>query len=418
MISIYLMKQNTIFTNPLEEPFYLQIRPNGENCNVYCKYCRYESAEAMWEDRSQMSRSLLEKIIKEQINAQPSKSAVFVWEGGEPMLSGIEFFRDVVRLQRSLADDRIVFNIIETNGLLVDDKWCEFFRENNFFVYVFLDGPEHCHNYYRNDKKNGKTFSKVVNAISLLKKHRVDFVAQVAVTQYSVNYPLEIYHFLKGLGVQFMRFNPLAHRIVKDGKNIQMLFPNERDKGELAEWSVPPLAYGKFLTAIFDEWIRNDVGERFIKLFDATLTVTVGKRFIGLCEFGKSCRSRLLVDFDGSVYQCNQYVSPNHKLGDLKTQPLLAVAHSPQRAELADVKLKQACSTCSTCDALPICNGFCTKNRFNNVPGCEHGHAYYCEGLKHYFNHVKPYMEFMADELKNNRPPANVMKYARDLDKG
>lgn len=410
------MKQNAIFTNPFTEPFYLQVRPNGESCNVYCKYCRYEPAEITWTGKPQMLHSLLEKVIKEQINAQPSKDVVFVWEGGEPMLSGMDFFRDAVRLQKSLANDKIVFNVMETNGLLIDGRWCEFFKENNFFISVFLDGPEHCHSYYCNDRKNGKTFSKAIDAISLLKKHRIDFVVQVEVTQYSVSYPLEIYHFLKSLGVHFMRFTPLFHRIIRNGKKIQVLFPYERHLGEQAKWSVPSLAYGKFLTTIFDEWVRNDVGERFIKIFDATLTLMVGKRSLEICDFAKSCRGRLLVDFDGSVYQCSHYVSPKYKLGDLKTQSLLAVAHSQQRAALADAKLEQTSSTCKACDMLPICNGFCTKSRTDSISGDDY-HSYYCEGLKHYFNYVKPYMDFMANELQNNRPPVNVMEYAKSLDK-
>lgn len=364
-----------------------------------------------------MSRNLLKKIIKEQINAQPAKSVVFVWEGGEPLLSGIDFFRDAVKMQRQLAGDRIVFNVLETNGLLVDDRWCEFFKQNNFFVYVFLDGPEHCHNRYRSDHKNGKTYLKVINAVNLLKKHRVDFVVQLAVTRYSVSYPLEIYHFLKSLDVRFMRFHPLVHRIVKNDKGFEILLAGDTEKGELAEWSVPPLAYGKFLTTIFDEWVRNDVGERFIKLFDATLTSLIGKRSLEICEFGRSCRGRLLVDYDGSAYQCNQYVSPSYKLGDLSRQPLLAVAHSPRRAELADAKLKNTCATCRSCDMLSICSGYCTATRFDSISGCDH-HTYYCAGLKHYFNHVKPYMDFMANELKNNRPPANVMEYAKGMDRG
>lgn len=411
------MKQSGAYINTLAEPFYLQIRPNGESCNAYCKYCRYEPSNVMLEDRPQMSRSLLEKVIREQINAQPTKSVVFVWEGGEPMLSGIDFFREAVRLQKAISDEKIVFNVIETNGLLVNDRWCEFFKENNFFVYVFLDGPEHCHSYYRSDAKNGKTFSRVVKAIDLLKKHRVDFVIQVAVTQYSVNHPLEIYRFVKNLGANFISFQPLSHRIIKGSREFRVLFPDERDKGELAEWSVPSLAYGKFLTTIFDEWVRHDVGERFIKLFDATLTVLTGRHSLEICAFSKSCRNRLLVDFDGSIYQCNQYISPKYMLGNLNTQPLLAVAHSHRRAELADAKLKQAYTECATCNVLPICNGFCTKNRIVGTSQSEHGQSYYCEGLKHYFNHVKPYMEFMANELKNNRPPANVMEYARGLDK-
>ena len=363
-----------------------------------------------------MSRSLLEKIIKEQINAQPTKSVVFVWEGGEPMLSGIDFFRDAVRIQRKYAEDKIVFNVIETNGLLVDDRWCEFFKENNFFVYVFLDGLEHCHNHYRSDRKNGKTFSKVVNAINLLKKHRTDLVVQAAVTSYSVNYPLETYHFFKDLGIQFIHFVPLANRIVKGDKGFNTLHPSDTGNGELAEWSVTPLAYGKFLSTVFDEWVRNDVGERFIKLFDATLTMYMGRRSLEICEFSRSCRSRLLVNYDGSAYQCNRYVLPEHKLGDLKTQPLLSVAHSVQRAQLADTKLKNTCNKCRSCDMLSICNGFCTGTRIEEIEGCEHGHTYYCEGLQHFFNHIKPYMDFMANELKNDRPPANVMEFARGLD--
>lgn len=410
------MKQNTVFTNPLNEPFYLQIRPNGDNCNVHCKYCRYESAEKVWGNRPHMSRGLLEKIIREQVNAQPSKSVVFVWEGGEPMLSGLDFYRDVVRMQRKIAEDKIIFNVLETNGLLIDDIWCQFFKENNFFVYVFLDGPEHCHNHYRSDKRNGKTFSKVVNAINLLKKHRVDVVVQVAVTQYSVNYPLEIYRFLKNLGVYFIHFNPLVANISKKNEEVRFLFPTDKDKGVLAEWSVPSLAYGKFLTEIFDEWVRNDVGERFIKLFDATLTTLIGKRSLEICEFSRSCRSRLMVDFNGYAYQCNQLIAPQFKLGDLNIDPLLSLAHSQKRAELADAKLKRTCKTCRDCDMMLICNGYCTKSRFDNIEGCEHGHTYYCEGLKHYFNHVKPYMDFMANELSNNRPPANVMEYAKEFD--
>ena len=406
------MEQNTVLSASLPDSFYLQIRPNGEDCGVDNRVYHHDPSEGIWRDRPHMSRELLHKAIKEQVNTQPSKSVVFEWSGGEPLLNGIDFFRHAVWQQRSISRRKTVFNIVRTNGLLIDESWCRFFKENNFFVYVFFDTLEYYHNGYQNNRKQGNTFFEIIEVVKLLNKNRVNFLVQVSVTRYSAGIPLEIYRLLKEIGVRFMDFTPIAHRVSKADSEPKILFPDDKEPGELADWSVSPLAYGKFLAAIFDEWVRNDVGERFIKTFDSTLAMTMGKQSLDICEFSGGCNNRLMVDFDGGVYQCNQYISPRHKLGDLNEQSLLAVATSPERLMLAKAKLNS--EGCKDCNMSAICNGYCPATRFSNPDSQGCGRSYYCEGLKHYFNHVKPYMDFMADEIDNNRPPANVMEFARE----
>lgn len=401
------MKKNIAF-NPLDLPMYVMAKPAGATCNLRCAYCYYLEKEEFYKNRKslKMSDELLEKFTKEYIEMQPAGEVLFTWHGGEALLRDIDFYKKALRFQQRYARGRKITNTLQTNGTLLNDEWCKFFHDNEFLIGISIDGPEHCHDFYRKNADEIGSFAKTMRGIELLKKHAVEFNTLSVINDYNVNFPEEIYDFLKSIGSKFLQFSPIVERISTD-ETVNLASPEEKN-APFAKWTVESEKFGEFYTRIFDKWILADVGEVFVQLFDATLACLVGVS-PGVCLFAERCGHAAALEFNGDVYACDHYVFPEFKLGNIYTTPLLTMMLSEKQNRFGDKKLDLP-KTCLQCEFRQLCNGECPKNRI-----LENGENYLCKGYKKYFKHVEPYMNFMAQELRFQRPPANVMQWAKSL---
>ena len=407
--------KKTIAFNPLSMPTYVMAKPIGSSCNLNCAYCYYLEKEKLYENRKslQMSDETLETYIESYINAQPTKEIMFTWHGGETLLRDLSFYRKVLMLQKKYGRGRTIDNTLQTNGVLLNDEWCRFFKDNNFLIGISIDGPEHCHDIYRKNKGGLGTFKHVMRGIEFLQKHNVEFNTLSVINDYNVNYPLEVYRFFKEIGSNYMQFSPIVERISHDRTDkLELLPPSDHFQSELAPWTVDSVKFGKFYTAIFDEWVRNDVGKYFVQLFDSTLAGYVGE-MPGVCLFGETCGHAAVMEFNGDVYSCDHFVFPEYKLGNMKTHTIYEMMFSEKQLRFGADKRDLLPTQCRQCEYLKMCNGECPKNRISSTSTGEPGLNYLCSGYKLFFKHTQPYMEFMANELFFKRSPANVMDWAR-----
>lgn len=393
--------------------FHIMTKPIGPICNLDCKYCFYLEKERLYPDTRQwaMPLDVLEQYIQQYIAAQPHEEVHFAWQGGEPTLLGIDYFRSIVELQQKHRGGKIIHNALQTNGTLIDDAWGEFLAVHKFLVGVSIDGPAEMHDHYRVDKGNAPTFERVMRGLDKLKQHKVEFNTLTVVNRENSQYPLEVYRFLKEVGSGFMQFIPVVERITAqpatDG--LVLIQPSFDRPAEVTEWSVEPLAYGKFLAKIFDEWVKKDVGRYFIQQFDVSLESWLGME-ASLCVFRKTCGASLALEHTGDLYSCDHFVYPENKLGNIAEISLEQMAASEQQKSFGLDKLHSLPRMCRQCDVRFACNGECPKHRFLTTPDGEGGLNYLCAGYKHFFHHIHPYMNFMAAELSAGRPPANIMR--------
>ncbi len=395
------------------DAFQVIVKPVGSACNMACSYCYYrqKNGTGLSYGNSMMSERLLELFIRQIFDSQKVDSVSIAWHGGEPLLRGIEFFKKAVQLQRKYAGGDQVENSLQTNGLLVDDGWCRFFKENGFLIGLSLDGPEHIHNHYRKDKNGQGTFSRVMQAMRLFQKYNVEFNVLSTINDYSAGYPLEIYHFFKEQGIHFMQFIPVVEclsQFPEKGRQMQTVSPGKRAGKLVAPWSVKPDDYGRFLTAIYDEWIAGDVGRYFVPFFDAVLGNWC-KEKASLCVIAEECGKAPVLEHDGSVYCCDHYVFSEYHLGNIGRKSLWELLYSEKQKRFGLQKSKQLASDCRRCRYLFLCHGECPRNRFMASSSGECGHNYLCDGLKRFFRHTELSMQFMRDELVNGRPAANVI---------
>jgi len=389
-------------------------KPAGPICNLDCKYCFYLEKENLYPETRHwaMSREVLERYVQQYIAAQPHDEVHFAWQGGEPTLLGVDFFRTVVELQKQYADGRQIHNALQTNATLLDDEWGAFLAEENFLVGVSIDGPRELHDYYRVDKGNAPTFDRVMRGITKLKKHRVEFNTLTCVNRRNSGFPLEVYRFLKEVGSGFIQFIPIVERrtVEPHPDGLVLIQPNFSGAAEVAEWSVEPEAYGRFLARIFDEWVKRDVGRYFVQMFDVALESWLGMD-ASLCVFRRTCGSALAMEHNGDVYSCDHFVYPENKLGNIAETALEEMVSSPQQKAFGNHKHDSLPRMCRECEVRFACNGECPKHRFATTPDGEPGLNYLCAGYKYFFRHIDPHMRFMADELRAGRPPANIMRF-------
>jgi len=412
---------DTRVPNPAPAPrapfpaFHVLSKPTGSVCNLDCHYCFYLEKEKLYPGRSNwiMSDAVLENYIRQYIQAQRAPSVSFAWQGGEPTLLGVSFFRKAVALQRRYAAGKQIHNAFQTNGVLLDDAWGEFLAENEFLVGVSIDGPRELHDRHRISKGGQPTFDRVMRGIETLKKHRAQFNTLTVVHRDNGGHPLDIYHFLKEIGSGFMQFIPIVERQAatpnRDG--LTLVGPDAED-ATVAPWSVEPLQFGKFLCAIFDEWILHDVGRWFVQVFDVALESWAGVPQ-SLCVFRDTCGGAMALEHNGDLYSCDHYVYPEHRLGNIVRESLAALANSPRQWKFGQDKRDRLPRQCRECDVRFACNGECPKHRFARTADGEPGLNYLCAGYQLFFRHIDPYMRYMAAELAGERPPANVMRWAR-----
>jgi uncharacterized protein len=403
-----------------KSPFHVMTKPTGPICNLDCKYCFYLEKEKLYPDSRKwaMQPDLLERYIRQYIDAQPTETVSFAWQGGEPTLLGVDFFRSVVALQAKYAAGKSIHNALQTNGTLLDDRWGEFLAEHRFLVGLSIDGPRRLHDFYRVDKGGAPTFDRVMKGVAVLKKHKVEFNTLTVVNRRNSAFPLEIYRFLKEIGSGFMQFIPIVERKTSaplaDG--LVLIQPSFAGEAEVTDWSVEPRAYGEFLARIFDEWVRRDVGRYFIQHFDVALENWMGLE-ASLCVFSKTCGSALAMEHTGDVYSCDHFVYPENRLGNIAETELEKMAVSSQQQLFGNDKLDSLPSFCRECSVRFACHGECPKHRFLVTPDGEPGLNYLCAGYKYFFHHIDPYMRFMAEQLKEGKAPADVMRMAAKIDR-
>lgn len=391
-------------------PMYVMLKPAGSLCNLRCKYCYYLEKNKLYNNtrKQVLSDELLEKFIKEYIEAQTTPEVLFTWHGGETLMRPISFYQRALELQRRYARGRTIDNSIQTNATLLNDEWCRFFKENNFLVGVSIDGPQEFHDEYRRTAGGGPTFLQVMRGIQLLNKHGVEWNALAVVNDFNADYPLEFYRFFKSIGCRYIQFTPVVEREVERTDGLTLAPGMQGDAGGLTDFSVTPEQWGNFLCTIFDEWVRHDVGEYFIQIFDSTLANWVGQA-PGLCTLAKECGHAGVMEFNGDVYSCDHFVYPEHRLGNLHEKTITEMMYSAQQNEFARFKHQQLPQQCRECQFQFACHGECPKNRFMTDKYGNYGLNYLCKGYYQFFTHAAPYMEFMKKELDNQRPPANVM---------
>ena len=402
---------NDNIANPFAKPLYVMLKPAGAHCNLACKYCYYLEKNKLYPtaQRHLMSDEMLEQFTREYIEAQTMSQVLFTWHGGEPLLRSIDFYRKALSLQQKYAGGRRIDNVIQTNGTLLTDEWCEFFAQNHWLVGISIDGPQPDHDHYRLTAAGKTSWKKVMQGIKLLKKHGVEWNAMAVVNAYNVNHPLEFYRFFKENGCQFLQFTPIVERLTRheDGRTLASL----ADKNEipLSEASVTPEQWGYFLSAIFDEWVRKDVGKIFVEIFDCTLANWMGIS-PGICAYSKECGHAGVMEHNGDVYSCDHFVFPEYKLGNIRDHSLIDMLYGEQQQEFSRLKHSSLPRQCKECDMEFACHGECPKNRFMKDKYGDSGLNYLCPGYYHYYQHVAPYMDYMKQELMSQRPPSNIMK--------
>lgn len=402
---------NDNIANPFAKPLYVMLKPAGAHCNLACKYCYYLEKNKLYPtaQRHLMSDEMLEQFTREYIEAQTMSQVLFTWHGGEPLLRSIDFYRKALSLQQKYAGGRRIDNVIQTNGTLLTDEWCEFFAQNHWLVGISIDGPQPYHDHYRLTAAGKPSWQKVMQGIKLLKKHGVEWNAMAVVNAYNVNHPLEFYRFFKENGCQFLQFTPIVERQTRheDGRTLASL----ADKNEipLSEASVTPEQWGYFLSAIFDEWVRKDVGKIFVEIFDCTLANWMGVS-PGICAYSKECGHAGVMEHNGDVYSCDHFVFPEYKLGNIRDHSLIDMLYGEQQQEFSRLKHSSLPRQCKECDMEFACHGECPKNRFMKDKYGDSGLNYLCLGYYHYYQHVAPYMDYMKQELMSQRPPSNIMK--------
>lgn len=398
---------------PFSRPLYVMAKAAGSTCNLACRYCYYLEKNNLYKDRTPDRRfiltdELLELYIKMYIESQTSDEVLFCWHGGEALMRPLSFYKRAMELQRRYGRGRVITNTLQTNGTLLTDEWCRFFRDNGWLVGVSVDGPQEFHDEYRRNKAGAPSFLKVMRGIDLLRKHGVEWNALAVVNDFNADYPLDFYHFFKEIECRYIQFTPIVERIVRHADGRHLASPMDAADAPLADFSVTPGQWGDFLCAIFDEWVRCDVGQYFVQLFDATLANWVGAT-PGVCTMARTCGHAGVMEYNGDVYSCDHFVFPEYKLGNIRTHSLVEMMYGERQQAFGEAKASSLPSQCRNCRFLFACHGECPKNRFCRTADGEPGLNYLCAGYYRFFEHVAPYMDFMANELRNQRPPSNVM---------
>jgi uncharacterized protein len=393
-------------------------KPIGPACNLDCAYCFYLEKQAFFAPGEQfrMSDKVLSAFITNYITSQPTPVVEFVWQGGEPTLLGIDFFKRVVELQKSFAGTKTITNSLQTNGTLLTDEWCSFLRRNRFMVGISLDGPKEIHDRYRPDRAGKGTFDQVMRGLRLLQNHKVEYNVLASVARETARQPFEVYRFLRGQGVEFMQFAPIVERapdVRSKGHGLRLAGPASLEKTEpqteVTAWSVIPEKYGDFLIAIYEEWVRNDVGKVFVMNFEWALNAWIGNPS-PVCVHAEQCGRSLVIEHNGDVYACDHCVYPEYKLGNVLSDKLTAMAEWSRQTGFGVAKETALPKWCRECKVLAACRGGCPKHRFLTTYYNEPGLHYLCEGYKKFFMHIRKYCHAMAQLLEHGQPVSLIME--------
>jgi len=403
--------------NPAPQGLHVVAKPVGPACNLDCTYCFYLEKQALFPSgtSTRMSDTVLRAFIENYIASQPTPEVEFVWQGGEPTLLGVDFFRRVVAHQRSCASGKIIRNALQTNGTLLNDEWCRFLKKHGFMVGISLDGPMKIHDRYRQDRHGQGSHRRTMRGLALLQRHGLEYNVLASVARETARHPLAVYRFLRDAGVEFIQFAPVVERYANpldSPPGLRLAPPASLERAEkqtqVTPWSVEPEAYGDFLIAIFEEWVRNDVGKVFVMNFEWALNAWIGNPS-PVCVHAKQCGRSLVIEHNGDVYACDHCVFPQYRLGHIQRDPLNEMAERSLRTRFGIDKEAALPRMCRECDVLAACQGGCPKHRFTQTSDNAHGLQYLCPGYKKFFLHIRKYLHLMTQLLENDLPVSLIM---------
>jgi len=386
--------------------FHVMAKPTGAICNLACSYCFFLDKEALYPGSSfRMSDEVLERYVQQLIESHRSDTVTFAWQGGEPTLMGLDFFRRAVELQeRHRRPGMTIENTLQTNGTRLDDEWAAFLAEHGFLIGISIDGPRELHDGNRVDKGGKPTFDEVMRGLRLLQAHQVEYNVLTTVNRLNADYPLEVYRFLRDdVGTDWMQLIPVVERLDEAG------FPDPMRGASVSERSVRPEQFGRFLIAIFDEWVRRDVGRVFVQTFEAALRNFYGAGGSGLCVFDETCGAGLALEHNGDLYSCDHFVEPEHRLGSIRELPMLDLVGSEQQRTFGAAKRDTLPRMCRECDVRFACHGECPKNRFLTTPDGEPGLNYLCAGYMAFFRHIDRPARVIVRLLQTGHEASEVM---------
>ncbi|KHT62503.1 sulfatase maturase [Photobacterium gaetbulicola] len=393
---------------------HVMAKPSSSVCNLDCTYCFYLEKENLYPERKsrwQMSDDTLEAYVKQYIAAHSDNESIeFSWQGGEPTLMGLDFFRKAVELQNKYKQHHRITNAFQTNGLLVDDEWCQFFKQHNFLIGISIDGPAHLHDHFRVTRAGKASHEKVMAAITKMKKHGVDFNTLTVLNSENVKYPEEVYDFLIGIGSTFLQFIPIVERTAKQEteEGLFLVSPEYQAEADVTEWSVPSLAYGEFLNRVFDRWVKKDVGRIFVNTFDSTLATWCNEPS-GICVQSETCGHAFILESNGDMYNCDHFVYPEHKLGNIHSASIQDLNQTDKAVQFGMDKKDKLTLQCRRCPYRMQCHGGCPKHRFARSEAGQEGHSYFCAGYYAFFSHTGAKMKQMRDLLMRGRPASDIV---------
>ena len=391
---------------PIPPRIHVLAKPSGATCNLACSYCFFLDKDLLYPNsKFRMTEETLEAYIKQSIETHRSNQVTVAWQGGEPTLMGVDFYRKAIEYQEKYRRPGMTFeNTMQTNGTLLDDEWCQFFKENNFLIGLSLDGPRHLHDVHRVDKGGAPTYDKVMRGLRLLQKHGVEYNILVTVNRVTGDYPVEIYRFLRDeVGTSWIQFIPVIERMNPDGFNLTQV------GDQVSPRSVQPEQFGRFLIRVFDEWVHNDVGQMYVQTFEAAARNWLNMPTSGMCVFEKTCGYGLALEHNGDLYACDHFVEPDYLLGNIKEEHMLQMVGSDEQHKFGQDKYDSLPKYCLECPVLFACNGECPKNRFTETPDGEAGLNYLCAGYKAFFQRVDEPMKLLAMLMSSGRPASDVM---------
>lgn len=382
--------------SPFARPLYVMLKPVGAACNLACNYCYYLEKSNLYkhQPKRQMSEELLERFVKDYIEAQTMNEVVFTWHGGEPTLRPLSFYQKAVELQKKYAGGRIIHNSLQTNGTLLTDEWCRFLKANNWLVGISIDGPEAFHDRYRRDSQGRPSWQKVMEGIQLLQHYGVEWNAMAVVNRYNAEHPQAFYRFFKSIGCQYIQFAPIVERNMQyaDGRHLASI--GDATDAPVTDFSVTPEQWGSFLCGLFDEWVKQDIGRVFVQIFDSMLANWVGVA-PGTCIYAKECGHAGVMEFNGDVYSCDHFVFPQYKLGNINEHTLIEMLYGEKQRRFSQLKYNKLPRQCKECRWAFACHGECPKNRFVNDRYGNPGLNYLCAGYRRFFEHIAPTMDEM-----------------------
>jgi len=393
-------------------------KPIGPVCNLNCEYCFYLEKRALFGTGEQyrMSDAVLSAFIANYITSQPTPAVEFLWQGGEPTLLGIDFFKRVIELQKPFVKRKTITNSLQTNATLLTPEWCQFLKKHNFMVGISLDGPKEIHDRYRRDRKGNGTFDQAMRGLRLLQEHKVEYNVLACVARETAKKPNEVYRFFRSEGVEFIQFTPIVERLAdacSREQGLSLAAPSqlngEEPNTEVTPWAIIPKEYGDFLIAVYEEWVRQDVGAVFVMNFEWALNAWIGNPS-PVCVYAKQCGRALLIEHNGDVYACDHCVYPQYRLGNIVTETFSDMVEKSLRAGFGVSKETALPRCCRECDVLAACQGGCPKHRFAKTYYDEPGLHYLCPGYKKFFRHIRKYLKVMATLLENGLPASYVME--------